>query len=121
MSTIDLPRGDDIILDIADLLDAAGESTMFVDGDVVRWTAKRLRSHTDEQAILAKSNTDDPSGIVLAGDGGTITIDATDWTPVTETHDFGYFWDLQLTRAEKVRTLASGTGTVTADITRTSP
>lgn len=118
MSTIDLPRGDDAILDIADLLAGDATPTTFQVGDVVRWTAKRLRSHTDEEALIAKSS-EDSGGIVLAGDGGEITIDAADWDTITNAFDFTYFWDLQLTRAGKVTTLASGDGTVTADITRT--
>jgi len=123
VTTINLDRGDRATLDITDLLDGDDLPAAFGPDDIVRWTAKRLRRHTDDQAFLAKTSETD-GGIELSGDSGTITIVGSDWDDVTTRHNFTYFWDLQVALggdADQIVTLASGTGTVTADITIAAP
>lgn len=123
MTTLILVRGDTRTLYVTGLLDEDGNPTTFGADDSVRFTAKRHVWHTDAQALIVKSSDAGEITFVAGEDHADILIVPAD-LPTAQQADVPIVWDVQLCVAgdvTDVRTIASGTGKITADSTLTVP
>ena len=120
MADLTMHRGDSLVLNIA-VADPDTGDPVNLTGATLRLTAKRSLKDADSDAIV----------VLTTGTGITVT-DASGGLAEAEiepdaTDDLGNVtlalaWDLQLTTTEgRVFTVASGTLTITPDVSRTTP
>lgn len=115
-----LPRGDRKTFTISGLVDGVGSPASFNADDVLQWTAKGNFSAATADAFLRKTSADGGITFTPGGDSGTIHISGLDWINLPLPSDAAFVWDLQLYVHGQVAdtvTLASGTGTIDADVT----
>lgn len=120
MTDLVMTRGSRKTIHLSNLVDADGNPTVFGASDVLHWTAKGYLAQPYAEAFLRKTSADGGITFVNGGNSGDIHISATDWTGLQLPADSTFVWDLKLYPsgvAAQACTLASGTGTIDADVT----
>lgn len=116
-----LRRGDSRTLTISNLTDEDGNPTIFLAGDVVRFTLKRKYEDPDEEAIISKTSATGGVTFVIGSDSGTVLIAASDWDAfVVVPRPVNAVFDLELTRGTAVTTLDAGDVLIRPDATQTA-
>lgn len=118
-----LVRGDKREITVSDLIDGQGNTAVFNDGDILRFTIKRSVAGP---ALIAKSSADTVPGITFTSGTSEALIEilGSDWDLIVVRQDMPIVWDLQLAVSgdpDNIQTLAKGRGTITADVTQTAP
>ncbi len=113
---LEIFRGDDEVLDIS-FKQADGITALNITGATGIWfTAKSSSLDTDAQALIQKTLGAGVTIVSAAAGTATVTINAADTVAIEPST---LVWDAQIRDAAgKVRTAASGTLKVIADVTR---
>lgn len=110
--------GDATTVPLTNLRDAAGNPAVFVDGDVLLFTAKKHIASPAAEALLTKSSVDGGISINIGTDNALLNIFTTDWTFALR-HDLEFVWDIKFLPggdASQRTTIATGTGTIEASV-----